>query len=60
MGTMLFGSVNVAFVFGLLQFVSTFGIAVLYTGYARRKLDVRATELRDELHNGVTSKEGGR
>lgn len=52
MGTVLFGNVNVALVFGLLQFVSTFGIAILYTRYARKKLDVSAIELRDEMQNG--------
>ncbi|MBE3001156.1 DUF485 domain-containing protein [Nocardiopsis sp. HNM0947] len=52
MGTVLFGNVNVALVFGLLQFVSTFGIAILYTRYARKKLDGDAIELRDELQNG--------
>ncbi|GAA1000587.1 DUF485 domain-containing protein [Nocardiopsis tropica] len=60
MGTVLFGSVNVALVFGILQFVSTFGIAILYTGYARRKLDGPATALRNELQNGTTGKEGNR
>ncbi|RKS05758.1 uncharacterized membrane protein (DUF485 family) [Nocardiopsis sp. Huas11] len=49
MGTVLFGNINVALVFGILQFASTFGIAVLYTRYARKKLDAQATELRDEL-----------
>jgi uncharacterized membrane protein (DUF485 family) len=49
MGTVLFGSINVALVFGILQFVSTFGIAILYTRYARGKLDAAATELREEL-----------
>ncbi|WP_116246132.1 DUF485 domain-containing protein [Nocardiopsis sp. FIRDI 009] len=49
MGTVLFGTVNVALVFGVLQFVTTFGIAVLYTFYARRRLDGLATELRAEL-----------
>ncbi|WP_028650073.1 DUF485 domain-containing protein [Nocardiopsis sp. CNT312] len=49
MGTVLFGNVNFALVFGLLQFASTFGIAVAYTSYARGKLDPQATELHDEL-----------
>ncbi|OLT29772.1 hypothetical protein BJF83_10460 [Nocardiopsis sp. CNR-923] len=57
MGTVLFGTVNVALVFGVLQFVSTFGIAVLYTLYARRRLDGLATELREELP-AVTEEEG--
>lgn len=33
------GSVNVAFVLGLLQFVSTIAITVGYLRYARRKID---------------------
>ncbi|MFE3459885.1 DUF485 domain-containing protein [Nocardiopsis aegyptia] len=49
MGTVLFGNINVALVFGILQFASTFGIAILYTRYARKKLDAQATELREEL-----------
>ncbi|WP_150236923.1 DUF485 domain-containing protein [Nocardiopsis quinghaiensis] len=60
MGVVLFGNVNVALVFGILQFLSTFGIAVLYTNYARRRLDSQAVELRDELHHSATEKEGGR
>ena len=38
MSTTLFGNINVALVFGLLQFVTTFGIAVLYSRYADRRL----------------------
>ncbi|WP_431873144.1 DUF485 domain-containing protein [Nocardiopsis eucommiae] len=62
MGTVLFGSVNVALVFGILQFVSTFGIAILYTRYANRNFDSLATELREELQNGSPNEkqEGGR
>lgn len=52
MGTVLFGNINAALVFGLLQFVSTFGIAILYTRYARKKLDPNAVELCAELQNG--------
>jgi uncharacterized membrane protein (DUF485 family) len=43
------GSANVALFFGLLQFVTTFGIAVLYSRYANRRFDPLADELRDEL-----------
>ncbi|MCX2969052.1 DUF485 domain-containing protein [Streptomyces sp. TRM70308] len=49
MSTVLFGTVNVALVFGVLQFVSTFGIAVLYSRYANRRLDGLADALRAEL-----------
>ncbi|WP_129841010.1 DUF485 domain-containing protein [Streptomyces sp. RFCAC02] len=43
------GSANVALVFGLLQFVTTFGIAILYSRYAGRRFDPLADELRAEL-----------
>ncbi|MCZ7413724.1 MULTISPECIES: DUF485 domain-containing protein [unclassified Streptomyces] len=49
MSTVVFGTVNVALVFGVLQFVSTFGIAVLYSRYANRRLDALADSLRGEL-----------
>jgi len=41
--------VNVALVFGLLQFVSTFLIAWTYSRFARNRLDPVAIELRKEL-----------
>ncbi|WP_407924315.1 DUF485 domain-containing protein [Actinomadura macrotermitis] len=46
MGTKIIGEVNVALVFGLLQFVSTFLIAWLYERYARRRLEPLAAEVR--------------
>ncbi len=52
MGTKLIGNINVAFVFGILQFVSTFGIAILYSRYANRKLDPIADKIRNELESG--------
>ncbi|CAM3762120.1 Clumping factor B [Nocardiopsis rhodophaea] len=51
MAIVLFGSVNVALVFGLLQFATTFGIAFFYARYAARRLDPLAEELRAELNN---------
>lgn len=39
------GSVNVALVFGLLQFVSTFLIAYLYSRHAHRRLDPKADQI---------------
>lgn len=56
MGIDIVGNVNVALVFGILQFASTFGIAVLYTRYANRNFDQAAAELRDELQNGTNAK----
>ncbi|MFE3498510.1 DUF485 domain-containing protein [Kitasatospora sp. NPDC059146] len=40
------GNINVALVFGLLQFASTFGIALAYGRFAARRLDPLAEELR--------------
>ncbi|MEU3020803.1 MULTISPECIES: DUF485 domain-containing protein [unclassified Nocardiopsis] len=48
---------NVALLLGLLQFVSTFGIAILYSWYARKKFDPLSYELRDELLGANGSKE---
>ncbi|MBW4703856.1 DUF485 domain-containing protein [Micromonospora sp. RL09-050-HVF-A] len=60
MGTKLFGSnINVALIFGLLQFVSTFLIAWLYSRYADRKLDPTADRIRAEIGE-VTHEHGPR
>ena len=52
MNTKLLGNINVALVFGLLQFVSTFLIAWLYVRYADRKLDPLADRLRARVEEG--------
>ena len=52
MGTKLFGNINVAFVFGILQFVSTFGIAIAYSRYAEKKVDPLADKIRADLEAG--------
>ena len=44
----LFGNINVALVFGLLQFVSTFVIAGLYARYMNNKVDPIARQLEIE------------
>ena len=49
MDTKVVGHLNVAFFFGLLQFVSTFVIAWAYSRYANSRIDPIATELHDEL-----------
>ena len=43
------GHLNVAFFFGILQFVSTFLIAYLYSRFANRRLDPLADELNRDL-----------
>jgi uncharacterized membrane protein (DUF485 family) len=52
MGTKIVGNINVALVFGLLQFVSTFVIAWLYARYASRKLDPLAEQMRARVETG--------
>ena len=59
MGTQIVGNINVALVFGLLQFVTTFLIAVLYGRHMARHVDPLARKLEqryiDEAdgHGGV-------
>jgi uncharacterized membrane protein (DUF485 family) len=55
MGVKLFGNINVALIFGLLQFVSTFVIAWLYSRFAAQKVDPTADKIRSELDGAVTS-----
>jgi len=49
MDTKVVGHINVALVFGLLQFVSTFLIAWLYSRYAARQVDPLADKIAHEL-----------
>jgi uncharacterized membrane protein (DUF485 family) len=49
MDTKVVGNINVALVFGLLQFVSTFAIAWYYERYATRSLGPLSDELRREI-----------
>ena len=49
MDTQVVGYINVALVFGLLQFVSTFWIAWAYSRHADKKLDPIADKLRHEV-----------
>ena len=52
MGTKLFGNINVALVFGLLQFVTTFLIAYVYSRYSTARLDPLAESLNAEYEEG--------
>jgi uncharacterized membrane protein (DUF485 family) len=52
MSTKILGHINVALVFGLLQFVSTFLIAWAYERYAGRKLEPEADRLRGQIEGG--------
>ncbi len=46
MSTKVVGNINVALVFGLLQFLSTFAIARLYAVHANKELDPLSEKLR--------------
>lgn len=59
MSAKLIGNINVALVFGLLQFVSTFLIAWLYSRFADRKIDPVADRIRAEIGE-VTHEHGPR
>jgi len=53
MNTYLFGNINVALVFGLLQFVTTFGIAYWYSQHSAQKMDPLSDALRDDFEKEV-------
>lgn len=53
MDTKLLGNINVAYVFGLLQFISTFVIAYIYSRYAEKHLDPTADRIRERLEGGT-------
>jgi uncharacterized membrane protein (DUF485 family) len=46
------GHINVALIFGLLQFVTTFGLAWYYSRYSTSKLDPLARQLDAEYREG--------
>jgi uncharacterized membrane protein (DUF485 family) len=49
MSTKVFGNINVALLFGLGQFVSTFIITMVYARWADRELDPVAERLRKQI-----------
>jgi uncharacterized membrane protein (DUF485 family) len=60
MDTKVVGNINVALVFGLLQFVTTFVLAWLYSRYSAARLDPLARELNAEYDSVVVDSEGKR
>jgi uncharacterized membrane protein (DUF485 family) len=52
--TKVVGHINIALVFGLLQFVSTFLIAWLYSRYADRNIDPVADRLKVQVEDDTT------
>ncbi|MGW2178783.1 DUF485 domain-containing protein [Streptomyces sp. NPDC001732] len=49
MGTKVYGNINVAFVLGLAQFVTTFLIAWFYSRHAAAKLDPKAEAIKSRM-----------
>lgn len=58
MSKVLVGNINVALIFGLLQFVTTFLIAWLYSRYSNARLDPLARQLTDDYHAALDGREG--
>jgi uncharacterized membrane protein (DUF485 family) len=52
MSTQVWGHINVALIFGLLQFATTFGLAWLYSRFSTTKLDPLARQLDEEYRRG--------
>ncbi|WP_345749417.1 DUF485 domain-containing protein [Streptomyces sp. ODS28] len=52
MGTKVVGNINVAFVLGLAQFLTTFLIAWWYSQHAAKSLDPRAEAIKSRLEGG--------
>jgi uncharacterized membrane protein (DUF485 family) len=49
MGTQVVGNINIAFVLGVAQFLSTFGIAYWYSRHAAAKIDPKADVIKARM-----------
>ncbi|MGJ9423125.1 DUF485 domain-containing protein [Aeromicrobium sp. CF3.5] len=47
------GNINIALVWGLLQFVTTFGLAYWYSQYSARRMDPTADRLGEEFEQEI-------
>lgn len=56
--TQVVGHINVALIFGLLQFVTTFGIAWFYAVHSQRHFDPLASELNDRFDRAAKGAPG--
>lgn len=59
MGTKVVGNINIALVFGLLQFASTFIIAILYGRYMNTNVDPLARKLEQRYEDEHAGHGGG-
>ena len=53
MSITIVGNINVALVFGLLQFATTFGLAWYYSRFSRSRLDPLARQLEEDYRAGA-------
>ena len=53
MATKVVGNINIALVFGLLQFLTTFLIAWWYASFSKRRIDPIANQLRDQYEREI-------
>lgn len=58
MSKQVVGNINVALVFGLLQFVTTFFLAWLYSRFSTNRLDPLARSLNDEYEAAIADEDG--
>lgn len=56
MSTKIVGNINVALVFGLLQFVTTFLLAWAYSRFSTARLDPLARQLNDQYESSLAEK----
>lgn len=49
MSTKVFANINIGLIFGLLQFVTTFGITILYVRWANKTFDPAAERIREHM-----------
>lgn len=56
MSTKVFGNINIALLFGLLQFLTTFVIAALYSRYSNANLDPLARQLTEDYHRTLDAR----
>jgi uncharacterized membrane protein (DUF485 family) len=52
MGIKVTGNVTIGLIFGLLQFVSTFAITMIYVRFANRYLDPVSSRIREQVEGG--------
>lgn len=58
MSTTVVGNINIGLIFGLLQFVTTFAITIIYVRWADREFDPRADAIRHQMESGTLTTEG--